>query len=135
MARQTDINSFLSQSGSFCSSSGYPTPSSSHYDCEESVNSMCDDDIESESECELYNEPVAKKHRETSDGGHHRKSGFNSTWVREYKWLEYVEKDGRQGILCKLCMKHGKGPRNEKGMDFCTLFYIEKRYNQETCCK
>ena len=24
----------------------------------------------------------------------------------------YVEKDGRQGILCKLCMKQGKVPRN-----------------------
>ena len=64
MARQTNINSFLSQSGSPCSSSGYPTPSSSHYEFEASVNSMCDDDIESESECELYNEPAAKKRRE-----------------------------------------------------------------------
>ena len=66
MARQAGINSSLSQSSSSGSSSGYQTPSSSHYYCEESVNSMCDNNIESE--------PVAKKHRETSDSGDHRKS-------------------------------------------------------------
>ena len=42
------------------------------------------------------------KCRESSDSAHHRKSGFDSTWIHEYKWLEYFEKDGRPDRLGKL---------------------------------
>ena len=30
----------------------------------------------------------------------HRRSGFNSSWLKEFIWLERVDEDGRTGLKC-----------------------------------
>ena len=53
--------------------------------------------------------------------GPSRKSGFNSSWLHEFKWLECVEEfeDGKTGLNCKVCSLYGKTPRNGMG-SWCT---------------
>ena len=42
--------------------------------------------------------PAKREVRRTRD--HHRRSGFNSSWLKEFKWLERVDEDGRTGLKC-----------------------------------
>ena len=34
---------------------------------------------------------------------HHPRSGFSSSWLKEFKWLEHVDEDGTTGLKCKVC--------------------------------
>lgn len=47
--------------------------------------------------------------------GHHRKSGVDPAWKTEFRWLEFVRQDEQVGLLCKICAKYNKTPRNGRG--------------------
>ena len=81
----------------------------------ESETRSDDDDLTTSDSLSL----PAPKRRRSLGAGKHRKSGFDPKWIHEFKWLEKVEIDGRLGLLCKLCKKHAKVPRNERG-SWCT---------------
>lgn len=49
------------------------------------------------------------------DTGHHRKSGVDSKWKKEFRWLEVVDQDDRIGVMCKICKEFDKVPRNGTG--------------------
>ena len=82
---------------------------------------MYDDDIEYESECELY-EPVAKKHRETSDSGHHKKSGFNSTWIHFNMLRKMVDR----AFYVSCVWSIGRDQEMGKGWTFVPCFTLSK---------
>ena len=43
------------------------------------------------------------------DSSKRRKTGIDSKWKAYFPWLQLVEDD--QGMLCKLCHKHGRCPQ------------------------
>ncbi len=43
----------------------------------------------------------------------HRKSGFTSSWQKNYAWLLYDNEE--RAMYCKLCMRYGNLPRNGSG--------------------
>ena len=52
----------------------------------------------------------------TSVNSKQRKSGFDSTWLKDFPWLEttinhYSGSDNHNGMLCKLCRKHNQRPQ------------------------
>ena len=102
-----------------CSSSSIPVTAdySDDGDMDGSGKSVSD-----ESPVELSSKRYRRSSPHTKTG-HHRKSGFNPAWSKEYKWLECVRKDSIVGMRCKLCAKHGKVPRNGKGASSTTLCY------------
>ena len=103
--QQLTIEGFLSSTNSAPSSSGAPSSVESA-DKSSSSSEECGDDADSE--------PVTKKARRSSVKKH-RVSGFNPAWKKDFKWLESSTVDGKTGMRCKLCAKHGKSPRNGKG--------------------
>ena len=46
---------------------------------------------------------------------HHPRSGFSSSWLKEFKWLEHVDEDGIYDGSQMQSMFSGKTPRNGKG--------------------
>ena len=105
---QRTIDSFLSSpptGNNAPSSSG--GPSSSVETADKSCSSSGEDSVSSE--------PAAKKARRSRVIKKHRVSGFNRAWKKDFTWLEIVRMDGETGMRCKLCIKHGKSPRNGQG--------------------
>ena len=43
------------------------------------------------------------------DSAKRRKTGIDSKWKADFPWLQLTEDD--QGMLCKLCRKHGRRPQ------------------------
>ena len=120
--RQSSLTNFLSSASA--------TPSSRESDNEDTATRLSsdvnDDDetiAEESSESETGEDddtdglPLPKRRKSSGSGdtGKHRKSGFDPGWTKEFKWLEKVEIEGRLGMHCKLCKKHGKVARTESG--------------------
>lgn len=124
MSRQQSLADFFRSSSAASSSKEREDELTSNAGGVNEIDPVPEDDEES-SELETESDggdlttsdslPAPKRRR----AGKHRKSGFDPKWTREFKWLEKVEIDGRLGMQCKLCKKHGKVPRNGRG-SWCT---------------
>lgn len=110
-SKQLSLNAYFSSGGSDESSSQLDTCTSSP------VDSPVDDSSDEESTSDI-SIPATKRRcqtKDTTDAGHHRKSGVDPAWKTEFRWLEFVRQDEQVGLLCKICAKYNKTPRNGRG--------------------